>query len=197
MTHSAEHSAEHSEEKAPPVRHVVLIGLPGVGKSSVGKAAAARLARRFIDLDAELEHSFGISVSQIFARDGEPMFRAAESEATRALVDEPPAVIAPGGGWVANGMAVAHLRHRSRIIYLRVTPEEALRRMGRGFNRRPLLASGNPGATMLALYGARRFQYEGFADMTVETTGVRRSDVIARVIELVLAAERDFEREND
>lgn len=69
--------------------------------------------------------------------------------------------------------------------------------MGRGITRRPMLAHGDPLATVSTLYEARRFQYESCADMTVETTGVRRPDVIARVLELVLAAERDFESEND
>ncbi len=69
--------------------------------------------------------------------------------------------------------------------------------MGRGINRRPLLREGDAVAKMSALYDERRVQYERYADMTVETTGVRRPDVIARVYELVLAAERDFEREND
>lgn len=177
--------------------HVVLVGLPGVGKSSVGNAVAARISRRFIDLDAEIERTFGQSVSQLFRMHGEPAFRLAELEATQLLVGEEPAVIAPGGGWVMNVEAMAHLRCASRIIYLRVTPDEAVRRMGRGITRRPMLAHGDSFATMLALYEARRFQYENCADMIVETTGVRRPDVIARVLELVLAAERDFESEND
>ncbi|MGI8509996.1 MAG: shikimate kinase [Gemmatimonadaceae bacterium] len=177
--------------------HVVLVGLPGVGKSSVGRSVAARMARRFIDLDAEIERTFGQSVSQIFRLHGEPAFRLAEREATEVLVGAAPAVIAPGGGWVMNAGAMAHLRCASRIIYLRVTPDEAVRRMGRGISRRPMLAHGEPLATMLTLYETRRFQYESCADMTVETTGVRRPDVIARVLELVLAAERDFESEND
>ncbi len=175
----------------------MLVGLPGVGKSSVGRVLAERLDRRFIDLDAEIERTFHQSVARIFAIHGEPAFREAECGATRGLVGEVPSVIAPGGGWITNAEAVAHLRCASRIIYLRVAPDEAVRRMGRGIIRRPLLARGDPIATMLALYEARKFHYESCADMTVETTGVRRSDVIARVFELVVAAERDFEREND
>ncbi len=174
---------------------MVLVGLPGVGKSSIGRVLGERLDRRFIDLDVAIERMFRTSIAQIFAVGGEPAFRVAECGTTRGLVDTAPCVIAPGGGWITNAEAVAHLRYVSRIIYLRVAPDEAVRRMGRGIMRRPLLARGDPGATMAALYEARRFQYESCADMTVETTGVRRSDVIARVLELVLAAERDFERD--
>lgn len=174
-------------------RHIVLVGLPGVGKSTVGRAVAARLNRSFIDLDEQVERSFGKSVERIFAEDGEVAFRLAEAEMSRSAASMAPSVIAPGGGWVLNLAALAHLQDRSRIIYLRVTPDSAVRRMGRGISRRPLLRrSGDPYETMRALYQARRSVYEECSEMVVETGGVGRSAVIARVIELVQAAERNF-----
>jgi shikimate kinase len=181
-----------------PVKHVVLIGLPGVGKSTVGRAVAAKLKRGFIDLDLHIERSFGKSVSRIFAEDGEAAFRKAEADLSAEVAGMEPSVLAPGGGWVLNSAAKAHLLDSGRIIYLRVSPDAAVRRMGRGIGKRPLLAaSGDPYEAMRLLFEARKSVYESCSEMTVETGGVGRSNVIARVTELVLAAERDFGNEND
>lgn len=172
----------------PPVaRHLVLIGLPGAGKTTVGRAVSKELHRPFIDVDAEIEHMFGKSVSQIFAEHGEAAFRASEAEVSARLAGSTAAaVIAPGGGWVANESATAHLRASARIIYLRVSPDEAVRRMGSGVARRPLLASGEDVVSALdALHERRRQAYEELADWTVETGGLRRSQVVARLLELV------------
>lgn len=184
------------------VKHVVLVGLPGVGKSTVGRAVAQRLRRNFIDLDTQIERSFGKSVSRIFGEDGEAVFRAAEAKVSAEVARMAPLVIAPGGGWVLNPAATAHLLDSSRIIYLRVAPDAAIRRMGRGIERRPLLRGAkNPYEAMCAIYEARRPAYEGYSHETVETGGIGRSNVIVKVVELVLAAERDFkhktEDEND
>lgn len=182
----------------PEVKHVVLVGLPGVGKSTVGRAVALRLGRSFIDLDSHIERSFGKSVGRIFDEDGEAVFRIAESDATELVLRMAPAVIAPGGGWVLNSLATAHLQGNGRIIYLRVSPDAAIRRMGRGIGRRPLLrAAQDPYEAMRMIYEARRPLYEGFSEIVVETGGIGRSNVIAMVVERVLAAERDSGNEND
>ena len=180
------------------MRHVVLVGLPGVGKSTVGRAVADRLKRGFIDLDAHIERSFGKTVARIFKEDGEAVFRKAEADVTAAVAGLAPSVIAPGGGWVLNSAATAHLLDSGRIIYLRVTPDAAIRRMGRGIGRRPLLRGAeDPYEAMRGIYEARKAMYERCSEMIVETVGVGKSNVIAKVVELVLAAERDFENEND
>jgi shikimate kinase len=176
----------------PTVKHVVLIGLPGVGKSTVGRTVAQRLRRGFIDLDTYIERSFGKSVSRIFSEDGEVAFRNAEAEASAGVARMAASVIAPGGGWILNEAAKAHLLPSSRIIYLRVAPDLAIRRMGRGIERRPLLhRAANPYVAMRELFDARKAVYEGCSELTVETGGIGRSNVIAKVVELVLAAERD------
>lgn len=180
------------------VKHVVLVGLPGVGKTTVGRAVARRLRRHFIDLDAHIERSFGKSVSRIFGEDGEAVFRAAEAEASAEVAGLAPSVIAPGGGWVLNSSATAHLLDAGHIIYLRVTPDAAICRMGRGIVRRPLLRDDDdPFEAMRRIYEQRRPAYEGCSDVTVETVGVGKSNVIARVVEFVLASERDLANEND
>lgn len=171
-------------------RHVVLIGLPGVGKTTVGRAVAKQLGRPFVDVDAELERIFGKPVSRIFSEDGEAAFRSREAELCGRLANSTPAsVITPGGGWAVNEAARAHLLGAARIIYLRVAPDEAVRRMGRGIARRPLLASGDAVSAMRSLHERRRQAYEEIAELTVETGGVSRGDVVARVIRLVSAVE--------
>lgn len=174
------------------MKHIVLVGLPGVGKSTVGRAVAVSLRRRFVDLDTCIERSLGKSISRIFREDGEAVFRTAEVEASARVARSAPSVIAPGGGWVLNEAAMAHLLPYSRIIYLRVSPDLAVRRMGRGIERRPLLyLAEHPEAVMRGIFDARKAAYEGCSDLTVETVGVGRANVIARVVELVLAAERN------
>lgn len=183
---------------ARELKHVVLVGLPGVGKSTVGRGVADRLRRGFIDIDSRIERSFGKSVSRIFAEHGEAFFRELEADASADVAGMSPSVIAPGGGWVGNSAAMAHLLDRSRIIYLRVAPDAAIRRMGRGIGRRPLLTrSGDPYQTMRGIYEARRSMYERCATVTLDTAGMGKSNVIARVVELVLGAEADFDKEND
>ena len=180
----------------PDTKHLVLVGLPGAGKSSVGRELAGRLNRGFIDLDLYIERSFGKSVVEIFASGGEAAFRDAEADVSRSVWEMPPSVIAPGGGWLFNPGTTAHLLDRSRIIYLRVSPDAAIRRMGRGIRRRPLLRSAaDPYQAMRALFEARGPRYESAADLIVDTTDLGRSHVIATVVEQVLAAERDLARE--
>lgn len=176
------------------IRHLVLVGLPGAGKTTVGRAVAKRLGRVFVDVDAEIEQLFEKPVSRIFSEDGEGAFRAAEVEVSaRLAASNAPAVIAPGGGWVVNEAARAHLRSAARIIYLRVPADEAVRRMGRGIARRPLLAAGDALSLLQALNERRQRAYEELAELTVETAGLPRGDVVARVLRLVDAAERNHE----
>lgn len=168
--------------------HLVLIGLPGAGKTTVGRRLAARLARRFVDVDALVEQASGKTVGRIFAEDGEAAFRSAECEVSGRLAEGPPAVIAAGGGWALNSGAVAHLRGMSRIIYLRVPPAEALARMGRGVARRPILAAaGDPIEALRELELVRLPAYEELADAVVETAGTPRERVVARVLALASA----------
>lgn len=165
--------------------HLVLVGLPGSGKTTVGQHIAATFGRQFIDFDAEIERQFGKSVSKIFSEEGEPVFRAAEVELSRTLAATRGSILAPGGGWAANVPAVAHLRPVSRIIYLRVSPEGALARLRDAIDQRPLLATGDPAATMRTLYEARRRYYEEIADQVVETDPLDRHALLTTVAALV------------
>ena len=108
--------------------HVVLVGLPGSGKSTVGRAVAERVGRGFLDLDREIERREGRSISEIFAERGEHYFRQRERELTESLRPLGSLIVAPGGGWITNSDVVALLRPPGRIIYLKVRPATALAR---------------------------------------------------------------------
>jgi shikimate kinase len=148
--------------------HLILVGLPGAGKSTTGRMLARRLGRPFLDFDVELARREGKTVAEIFAGRGEAYFRALEASLSAELVDARPMVLAPGGGWMANAGAVAPLRERGRIIYLRVSPETALRRMGRGYSRRPLLRGPDPLEALRRLYAERDALYAA-ADHVFDT----------------------------
>lgn len=168
-------------------RHVIFVGLPGVGKSSVGRGVAERLGRRFVDLDGEIARRASMFVTTIFETEGEAGFRKREAEVSQALAGEAASlVLAAGGGWMANDAAVAHLRPNSRIIYLRGSPAGVLRRMGRGIVRRPLLRGADPLAVLQRLYESRRVLYEA-ADIIVDAELVTRQQLIDNIAERLAA----------
>ena len=111
-------------------RHVVLVGLPGSGKSTVGAALAESLGRPFVDLDQRIVASQGLSVAGIWEENGEPAFRRLEQAAMTEALQGPDAVIAPGGGWAAIPGELSRARELAFIIYMRVTPETAAGRLG-------------------------------------------------------------------
>ena len=166
-------------------RHVILVGLPGAGKSTVGPLVAQALGRAFLDLDAELERRVGATVATQFARDGEAVFRTREAALSGELVGAPPMVLAPGGGWLANSAAAAPLRPVGRIIYLRTSPAAALARLGDAVADRPLLASSpDPLAVLEGLLARRSAVYEA-ADEVLDTDGRSPVEVADSVVALV------------
>ncbi|MFZ5625009.1 MAG: shikimate kinase [Gemmatimonadota bacterium] len=146
-------------------RHLVLVGLPGAGKSTVGRILAGRLARPFVDVDEEIAAAAGMAVPEIFARMGEPGFRSLEREAMRRIVARQAAVIAPGGGWAAEPGALSDVRDRAIILYLVVQPEVAVARLA-GNATRPLLAVPDRLATLRRLLAEREPAYRA-ADLAV------------------------------
>jgi len=169
--------------------HLVLIGLPGAGKSTVGPLLAERLKLPFLDFDAEIERRTGRSVPSIIRDDGEPAFRELEHKLTvelAALAMAAPAVLAPGGGWVTRPDTVALLRPRARLVHLKVTPEAAIRRLGSARLARPLLDGEDPLARITALETARRTAY-ATADWVIDTELITVQEVIDVIAELVSA----------
>jgi shikimate kinase len=166
--------------------HIVLIGLPGAGKSTVGPLLAERLNLGFIDFDAEIERRSGRSVPAIIRTDGERAFRDLEHELTVELASADAAVLAPGGGWVTRPDTVALLRPRAKLVHLKVTPEGAIRRLGSTRTARPLLDGEDPLARLTALEAVRRGAY-GAADWVIDTELLTVQRVIDIIVELVSA----------
>jgi shikimate kinase len=164
--------------------HFVLVGLPGSGKTTVGEAASLTLGRPFLDLDREIERRQGMTVAQIFAERGEYQFRQYEQKLTEELRTLGGMILSPGGGWIASPENVALLRPPARIIYLRVRPETALKRMGPERSTRPMLFRPDPLVELRKLLEARRKAYEG-ADQTVDTEYLTVPEVTNKVCELV------------
>ena len=173
---------------ADPSRpHVILVGLPGSGKSTVGRQVAAQLGRTFLDFDLEIERREGKSISGIFAEQGEAYFRARELALTKELQQVGNMILAPGGGWITNPDVVGLLRPPGRLIYLRVQPGTALTRLGTRRALRPLLSRPDPGAELERLYEQRRAAYET-ADCVVDTELYSLQRVIEKVMELASSA---------
>jgi shikimate kinase len=147
-------------------RHVVLVGLPGCGKSTVGPLVAEALHLPFVDLDSVIIRRMGMPVGRIFGEFGEARFRELEREAMAELVEGPAAVVAPGGGWAAQPGNLEGARARALFFYLRVSPPIALQRAEQGAER-PLLAGGAGLARMNALLAEREGRYRQ-ADATVD-----------------------------
>jgi shikimate kinase len=153
-----------------------------VGKTSIGRAAARRLGRQFLDFDQEIERRSGMSIRQMFMLKGEDHFRAQELELTRELSTTSGMVLSPGGGWITQQASVELLRSKGRIIYLRASPESVARRLRR-VETRPLLAGRDPVVALRELYAKRRALYET-ADVVLDTERLVRQQLIAKVVEL-------------
>jgi len=166
-------------------RHVVLLGLPGAGKSTVGQLAASELGAEFRDVDRRVEERARASIPAIFAEHGESRFRDLERAEMERLLDGPPAVLAPGGGWAAWGDNLATVRRRALLIYLRTDPSVAAHRTTGG-EVRPLIAEGNEEKALTSLLRAREGYYTS-ADATVETVDRTPEDVAREVTWLARA----------
>jgi shikimate kinase len=143
---------------------IVLVGLPGAGKSTVGKRArdllvAAGRAWDYADMDVEIERRTGRSIPEIFARQGEAAFRKLERAVTQEWLERTNLIMAPGGGWVELGEPVEQFRSRSLFVYLQVSPEVAAARLGSSGAGRPLLAGGNSQEKLRELLGRRESLY--------------------------------------
>ena len=160
--------------------NVILVGLPGSGKTTIGRAAAKLLGWPHIDFDTEIEHRAHASVQQIFARHGETHFRSLEQSLSRELAACTKTIMSTGGGWVTNRDSVALLRQTGRIIYLRAAPSVLVERLATARVRRPLLEVPDPLGTLAGMYEKRRHMYEE-ADLILDTEVVDRKELIEQV----------------
>src|SRR3954468_19910794 len=122
---------------------LALVGLPGSGKSTVGRSLSRRLDRPFQDSDHVIEQRIGCSIREFFAREGEERFRDEEQRALEDLAAAPACVLATGGGAVLRDAHRDALRRAGHVVYLRSTPEELWRRLRRD-TKRPLLQVDDP-----------------------------------------------------
>ena len=148
-------------------RTLVLVGMMGSGKSSVGKRLAQALDLPFKDSDEEIEKAAGLTINDIFALRGEAEFREGERRVIARLLDEPPHVLATGGGAFVNDGARALVKQKATSIWLKADPEVLARRVGRKDNR-PLLRGKDPRKVLADLLKAREGAYSQ-ADLIVES----------------------------
>lgn len=167
----------------PAVARIVLVGLPGAGKSTVGPLVARRLGWRFVDLDAEVERAAQRTVAQIFADEGEAGFRAREVAATQTIASQDHLVVAAGGGWVTEPANWGALGPGALTVYLRVSPGTALARLGASGGGRPLLAGANPAEKLAQLLAARESMYLQ-ANHTVSADLLGPDEVAAIIVAL-------------
>jgi shikimate kinase len=147
---------------------VALVGLPGAGKSAVGRRLAQRLQVPFIDSDQLIEDRIGCSIRDYFERQGEASFRDLEQAVIAELANVPHGVVATGGGSVLREANRALLRSHFHVIYLRSAPEDLFRRL-RHDVKRPLLQVADPLGKLRELYSARDPLYRDTAHDVVET----------------------------
>jgi shikimate kinase len=145
-----------------------LVGMPGSGKSTVGRQLSRRLQLPFFDSDHEIELRLGCSIREYFAREGEPAFRDVEEQVIADLARGPGAVLATGGGTVLREANRRALREGGKVIYLRSSPEELYRRV-RNDGQRPLLQVEDPLARLRAMHAERDPLYREAAHFLIET----------------------------
>jgi shikimate kinase len=167
---------------ASPRRHVLLVGLSGAGKTTVGKLVAAALGARFVDLDAEIVRQAGKSIPVIFRDDGEAAFRVLESACARLAFGREPAVIAAGGGFLEDPLNRAAAHDSALTVYLQVEPARAASRLG-GQSGRPLLDGGEPAARLAFLLARRRDGYLA-AQHVIATDDATPEEEADRVVSL-------------
>ena len=145
-----------------------LIGLPGSGKSTVGRQLSRRLALPFFDSDHVIEQRLGCSIREFFEREGEGRFRDLEASVIDELTQGPAAIVSTGGGSVLRPENRACLHQRGKVFYLKSTPEEVYRRLRYDRNR-PLLQVDDPLQRIRDLFDARDPLYRETAHFVIET----------------------------
>jgi shikimate kinase len=166
-------------------RTIALVGLMGVGKSSVGRRLASALDMPFRDADAEVEQAAGRSIADIFAEFGEGSFREGERRVIARLLEEPPHVLATGGGAFMNPQTRALLKAKAVTVWLKTDLEVLGRRIARK-DTRPLLAGKDPMA-VLTEQAAVRYPVYAEADITVETGDAAHHVTVEQVLQALTA----------
>jgi shikimate kinase len=194
--HSQHPAAEVPEPEAAAVvaalgwRSLVLVGMMGAGKSSVGRRLAQRLGLAFMDADTEIEVAHaGMSIPEIFSTHGESYFRAGEARVIARLLDAGPQVLATGGGAFMNAETRAAIAAKGLSIWLNAEFEVLMRRIKRRHDR-PLLQTADPAATLRELMEVRYPVY-ALADLTIQSREVAHDKIVDEIVAALAARLND------
>jgi shikimate kinase len=161
-------------------RAIVLVGMMGAGKSSIGRRLAGTLDIPFVDADTEIEKAAGMTIPEIFESQGEAYFRAGEARVIARLLEGGPMVLATGGGAFMNDQTRALVSERGVSVWLKAELDVLLKRVKRRADR-PLLKTDDPAATLEQLI-ALRYPTYALADVTVLSRDVPHETIVAEII---------------
>lgn len=165
-------------------RTIILVGMMGAGKSTIGRPLAEKLGKTFVDLDRELEFRSGVSIPEIFEKEGEAGFRKRESRLLEEFTGSKDLVVATGGGVVISEENRRLLNASSSVvIYLKVSPEECFRRTAN--SDRPLLKCENPMKKITGLITVRTPYYEEVSQLSIETDGLTPAEAAERLVRII------------
>ncbi len=178
---SAGVAAEAAIGTALARRSIVLIGMMGAGKSSVGRKLAARLGLPFVDADTCIEEAAGMSIPDIFETRGEAEFRAGESRVIARLLEGGPQILATGGGAYMNADTRALIRAKGVSVWLKADFDILMKRIRRRSDR-PMLKTADPAATLRSLI-ALRYPVYAEADIVVESRDVVHEVIVEEIVQ--------------
>ena len=175
-----------ADEKESCIKHlitkpIVLVGMMGAGKSSIGVRLARQLDIDFVDADTEIEKAARMTIEEIFANHGEAFFRDRESRVIARLLKKGPCVLATGGGAFNNPETRRLIKSKALSIWLSVPVEELVRRVKRKPEKRPLLADADIKDTLTRLLAERAAAY-GEADITIDSKSHDHDEVVLKII---------------
>jgi len=161
-------------------RSIVLVGMMGAGKSSIGRRLAGRLGIPFVDADTEIEKAAGMTIPDIFSARGEPEFRAGEARVIARLLDTAPQVLATGGGAFMNEDTRALIAQKGVSLWLKADFDVLMRRIRRRHDR-PLLKTDDPGATLKKLM-EQRYPIYATASLTLQSREIPHDKIVDEIV---------------
>jgi len=182
---AASASQEAEITAALGTRSIVLVGMMGAGKSTIGRRLSARLRLPFLDADTEIETAAGMSIPDIFETHGEPHFRDGEARVIARLIEGGPAVLATGGGAFMREETRSRIRNKAVSIWLKADADIIMRRVKRRLDR-PLLRTTDPAITVARLIEEREPVYR-HADLTIWSRDVPHEKIVDECIEALHA----------